>query len=334
MAALLPGALRALDEECKDPLFELHWQGRIGYTTMEAEQLGSLNGYPTVKNGMTLCPRYNGKASCCNVEFESEQMKFFDHFRKTILPSKIARIDAYRRSIEDVMLSPAYHEAGRAEHEQFALVIESFNPVLEGQPQAECFRAILAYAAGMSCFACRPDWVRFVTMLENQVVRVNVHPAVCMGLWSECETFALSVTMLQQAVLDSLLAKQARMQKENLSMFADLQALCDWLHDSVALHPFIRPAQSELEDSLEPAAEATKVHQDEPLREAPGAWLRPFITDGLSENLDVLGEGTSSGFPLEWTASPSSAVRGAQPWAALRSFWLSLVALLACPGRG
>lgn len=75
----------------KDPLFETHWYGKPGYASKLGGNIEVLNSIPTVKTGLTLCPRYNGKASCCSEEFEQEQSKYFGYFRSFIFPAKAPR---------------------------------------------------------------------------------------------------------------------------------------------------------------------------------------------------------------------------------------------------
>merc|ERR1712172_201657 len=68
-----------------------------------------------------------------------------------------------------------------------------------------------------------------------------------MELWASCEAFGEATRRLRQSLLDSLLAKQAKHNVVDLTMFSDQQTLCDYLHDNVALHPFRMPSETELE---------------------------------------------------------------------------------------
>lgn len=247
-----------LDEQCKDPLFETHWYGKYDIHT--------LNSIPTVKTDLQLCPEYNSLASCCSSEFELEQQRYFDDYRSIIFVSKLVRTTEHRQSVVEVKNTPAYTSAGHTEREQYQHALEAFNPVLTPAVHGDCFSALLTYTAGMNCFACRPDWFKYVTVENGVVVRIHVHPSVCMEVWSRCEQLGEAAMNLKQALLDSVLAKQAKLQAEDLDMFADQQSLCNFLHDEVSLHPFQRPSMVEREAA--PGVHKEPVH---PAGEARGA---------------------------------------------------------------
>jgi len=288
IAGSLLGPAWALDEQCKNPLFESHWFGKVGYATRLGGHIQELNSIPTVKTGLKLCPKYNGNSSCCSEEFEREQSRYFNYSRQMIFPAKLQRIAEHHQSVRDVLNTAEYTAATSVEREQLELAIERFNPVLHPTVNGACFSELLTYAAGMTCFACRPDWFAFVTQEGGQVIRVHVHPSVCMELWVKCEFFGQATIVLRQALLDSALAKQAKQPVEDLDMFADQQALCNWLHDEVALHPFSRPTEAE--------REAAHRHHETQRR----------LQYNHRGEIDLLDEGRLSTFNTHWIGSSNA----------------------------
>lgn len=325
----------ALDNQCKNPLYETHWFAKVGSATTEGSPLATVNSIPTVKTGLRYCPYYNVKASCCNVEFESEQLQHYEHFSTMIFPSKLARIEEQRRSVQDVTNTAAFDAATEVQREQLGLALERFNPVLHPSVNAGCFSSLLMYTAGMNCFACRPDWFEFVTRTHSgQVIRVNVDPSVCMELWSQCEVFGEAAMALKQALLDSSLAKQAKLQAEDLNMFADQQALCNWLHDEVATHPFRRPSESEREAARRSSAgqAAMAASQTAQMRRLQAESNTTRRLQGEEFLLDVLTEGRRSGFDIHWhSAMSAGATRaaGVCMWPLLAASATTLASLLA-----
>lgn len=323
---LVAAAANALDDQCKDPLFESHWAGKVGYATMPGHHTEEMSSIPVVETHLAMCTQFNGKATCCNRAFEQEQIKYFNFYRDMIFPSKLERIAAQRQSVKDVMNTAAYSAATRVEREQLSLAIERFNAVLHPSVNGPCISELLTYVAGMNCFACRPDWFAFVTQSEKHVgdvLRVHIHASVCMGLWSACEVFGEAAVKLKQALLDSSLAKQAKKETENLEMFSDQQTLCDWLHDAVALHPFRRPTTAEREAANQHRSSGGKEDQAvEP--QAKGFLPEPSATerrlqgveqlrDGQGE-IDVLAEGRASQFKTQWGDSAGGGRAGLPLW--------------------
>jgi len=341
LVALLPALLpQALDEQCKDPLFQAHWFGKAGFATRGAEGFAALNSIPIVKTGLSLCPQYNGRMSCCSAAFEAEQLRHFGYFRNMIFPLKFHTLLAHRQSVRDVQHTAAFSVATSVEREQFNLALERFNPVLHPSVHAECFSAILTYTAGMNCFACKPDWFAYVVQEGGQVIRVLVHPSVCMELWARCEAFGTAAMELRQALLDSALAKQAKHPSEDLSMFASQQALCHWMHGEVALHPFQRPSEAEREAAPEDAhAAAVTTTTLSPEAQAAQAEAASFqahrsvgrrLQDGGGlAGLDLWAEGRRSGFDIIWPGTPSAAPRRAPGPGRLRAGLLAVVAAAA-----
>ncbi|CAE7941761.1 unnamed protein product [Symbiodinium sp. KB8] len=293
-------AAHALDPQCHNPLFKAHWFGEFGSASVEATgRLPTLNSDPMVHNGLRFCPAYNSEASCCSAKFEAVQGMHYDYFRNHIFPSKLVRVIQHRESVMQVMETNEYKEAPDLEKEQYAAAVEGFAPVLQPELHAGCWSALLTYAAGMSCFACKPDWMLYVRPhcppKCNEVVRVQVHPSDCDELWVSCERFGFVAKALRQALLDSILAKQAKMPVEDLSMFEGQQVLCSWMHDLVALHPLQRPTEAEKEAT--PAS-------------GPDALSKRLSNRRLQSEIDgdtglrffrVMHEGRQSGFDVTWS---------------------------------
>merc|ERR1719253_796688 len=102
--------------------------------------------------------------------------------------------------------------------------------------------------------------------------------------------------------MDSSLAMLQDTGLENLDMFRDQQILCDWMHDMVAMHPFVTPMEMQREAApvphlvmangrrLVPAGAGQQV-------DAPHAPRR--ATDEERE-YDAMWGGKASGFDISW----------------------------------
>eukprot|EP00747_Dinoflagellata_sp_TGD_P191692 gnl/TRDRNA2_/TRDRNA2_55423_c0_seq1.p1 gnl/TRDRNA2_/TRDRNA2_55423_c0~~gnl/TRDRNA2_/TRDRNA2_55423_c0_seq1.p1 ORF type:complete len:361 (-),score=80.20 gnl/TRDRNA2_/TRDRNA2_55423_c0_seq1:51-1100(-) len=318
LAACLPVSLTALDSQCKNTLFQTHWFGKSDIET--------LNSIPTVKTGLKLCKQFNREASCCSEEFEKEQLTYYNYFRDTIFVGKMARVALHWQSVADVRHTAAYDDATYTEREQYKLAMEKFAPVLDTGVHAECLSTILQYTAGMNCFACKADWFEYVHQHHNRVIRVNIDPGVCIEVWSHCEEFGRATQELKQAVLDSVLVKQAKREAENLDVFFDQQSLCNWLHVEVALHPFQRPSEMDRETApkllqLDPPEIPDIDMKSDESRDSPFGRL---LKDDIRKDYNALVEGGKTGFDLRWENVPVGAAHPSNG-----NSWLTSLAALS-----
>lgn len=323
--------------QCRDPLFQTHWAGK--------NDIQTLSEYPHVKTNLKMCPSFNLKSSCCHQTFESEQQKYFTFWRRSF-EEIFLRINEHRESV-----IASFPEKGlpTADVEQYQVVIESFKGVFNPYVQNMCFSTLLNYAAGMMCFACRPNWFHYAviqggnTSVEH-VLRIRLARTVCLQIWADCHLFGEAAEKLTAALRDSAVARRAPRAVENLDMFLGQQQICDWMHAQVALHPFRLPTtedgqvglwepQGQAEtDALEsgegtPAAFASAASNAAKVGETPTRRLEEKL------ELDSLDDGRNSRFDTKWRVPaglPSDLFEGAALRDALRpllcvlSLWISL----------
>jgi len=277
--------VHGLHEQCKNPLYETHWFGK--------NDIQTLNEFPTVKTNLKLCPAYNQKASCCHQTFESEQQKYFN-FWKNMLAAKLGRIAAHRKSVLSVVAPGTEDNLSTQDKQQLQAAMDGFDSVLSSSTHTDCFASMVTYIAGMICFSCKPEWFNYALMDGDQLVRLRIKSTVCVDLWNTCQPLGSAVGTLKQAIVDSAIAKQAQVAEEDLDMFLSQHALCDWIHDTIALHPFSVPPK-ETQIAVSTAATARR--------------LVSFQTD-----FDVMSEGRNSGFDCTWR-NPASGAGGPYPTA-------------------
>lgn len=104
---------------------------------------------------------------------------------------------------------------------------------------------------------------------------------------------------LYQAILDSRLAMRSRLPVEYLEMFEDQQALCDWAHDVIAMHPFTSP--NEVEKEATPPVSMRRLQTETPLHESLERDNLSFIRE-----YDVMNQGRASRFDTSWKGSHSA----------------------------
>lgn len=339
--ALLFGVVHMLDfvkgqtDQCRNPLYETHFFGK--------NDIQTLNNFPTVKTNLRACPAYNQKASCCHQTFEAEQQKYYNFWRR-IFEAKMTRVIVYRKSVVDVEQTDDFRLASYADKQQYQQAMDAFAEVLDPSVHSDCLSMVMTYVAGVICFSCKPEWVNFCEVVDEKVIRVRTTSSVCSALWTVCGNFGDAVQRLKLALLDSALAKLGTFHaEEDLDMFFDQEALCDWLHDTVALHPFSAPTEADkasrlnqmlaadtrrLEAGLDPDLDfgkdlrsllfgnKTTMHA----RDTQITDVAEAAAEGrrlqFQRRFDAIKEGQASGFDRSWKGFPgltSSARRWVTP---------------------
>jgi hypothetical protein len=115
---------------------------------------------------------------------------------------------------------------------------------------------------------------------------------------------------LELRILDSALAKQAKVGLESLYMFRDQQSLCDWAHVRIALHPFSLTTTADKEANAMAEASRRLAGEDPPVLFLPRNDTRLSTqSDNVAgshqrrlEDLqfDVIAEGQATRFDLIW----------------------------------
>lgn len=268
--------------------------------------MSMLNRSASVKTGLKYCPLYNSQVSCCSPKFERAQMFSFNNVRDSVFMSKLARVAVHLQSVAALEHTKFFRIASADERKQYKSVLESFSFVLHPHVHSDCMSGLLTYTAGVLCFACKPDWDKYVTMEAGAVVRLHVDPSVCAELWSRCEVFGQVASDLKESLGASALAQRAKRKAESLDMFFHKQSLCGWVHKEVALKPFRKPsvedwepgvASAEIAKPMESTCEANETDE-------AGSCLnseRILNESNSTEHyFNVFLEGERSGFKVKW----------------------------------
>jgi len=107
------------------------------------------------------------------------------------------------------------------------------------QSYGPCFEALGEYAAGMACFACEPEWVRYVWRDSREsVVGVSIASRSCVELGRRCEVFMKAQEAFSASHTMTRLTQIPGRALPSLFMFSSREALCDWAATNIALRPF------------------------------------------------------------------------------------------------
>lgn len=290
-------------QECHNPLFETHWFTETGSSESLAE-------VPTVVEALRLCPLYNGRASCCRKTFEQEQLLHFNFWQK-IYAYKLERSRKNKAAVVQIQQQPFFNSATDDERAQYFRVLGKFDEVLAPENHASCFSALVTYTAGMLCFSCEPQWKQFVHLDYGKIVRILLTDRTCTEIYARCEKFGQVTSAFKHVLLDSRLATMQMTALENFDMFADQQALCDWMHNAVAMHPFTTPSEIQREAAPIPNIihasrrlwNATELSEAAYLRQLAGA----NEAEPTGPGYDAMDAGKASGFDITWGGVTSAA---------------------------
>merc|ERR1711879_510040 len=209
------------------------------------------------------------------------------------------RVAVHMQSVAALEHTKLFRHASPEERKKFKFVMETFSFVLHPHVHSDCLSGLLAYTAGVLCFACRPDWYKYVTLEAGAVSRLHVGPSACAELWNLCEVFGQVASDLKQSIVDSELAQRAKRKAENMDMFFSEHSLCHWIHNEVALQPFRKPSVSDWEP--ESAVPSAPEHAPQPAcedLEADGTGTCLTARESLNASelvVDILLEGELSG---------------------------------------
>mmetsp|Transcript_110891 Transcript_110891/g.192253 ORF Transcript_110891/g.192253 Transcript_110891/m.192253 type:complete len:445 (+) Transcript_110891:20-1354(+) len=279
---------------CQNPLFKPLW-----FSASRA----SLNEVPVLHSDLTLCQKYNERDSCCNANLEANLLRTEFERRQRQLGMALGSVrDVETRVSEYVTSRPKALQ--EVQHEDLA----NFQELLRGLARLRsaaptCLSAVTQYAAGMLCFSCRSDWVRFgvqpnISDIHGTEFLVRVRDYETRVVWVRCEEFGVRANHVIQALQDTgnlvdlaVGYQEAQRLRSRLSMFLNEASLTHGLYTSVVLRPIFGG-----ERWNEAAA---------PLEEREPSLPSGFqAVEDLASHAELsfapLEEGWRSGFETEW----------------------------------
>jgi len=268
-AAAAVGNATAVEGNCWNPMFALHWAGKSDVRHMEAQ--------PTLQQGLNLCPFYNGKYACCPRAFEDELMVAFDRWVKH-LQSKVDAVKAFQLNVVRVKDSKLYVDAPPDERALLERLLTSFAPVLEAF--GNCFDTMLEYIAGMLCFSCDASWRDDVLLTADgtRVTHLRINDASNDELWQQCRSLGIAAMDMHARAYDSVMAKSIMIPFEDMTMYENKITVSEYMEREALL---IMRGPNELSITVEP-------QDDTGRRLSPGEV-------GYSE-INPVADGRRSGF--------------------------------------
>jgi len=213
---------------CANPMFATYW------ATLKDDK-GHLLNRPTPYSAVGLCPAWQTKPSCCDPSIENDQRHALQVWRVE-MKHRVQLLRSYLQELVSLRRTPAYKTANPAARQRFDAAVDAFKPALDSA--RPCITRVLAYATGMLCFACNPDWFHYVWRDRSGIVtKVNVTAGACTQLGEPCVDFAIATRNLEMAIADSSLAKAVDAAWPDLWMFGSRELLCSWAQQNIALTP-------------------------------------------------------------------------------------------------
>jgi hypothetical protein len=169
---------------------------------------------------------YNHAQVCCNPSFEEEMVRAMDIWQ-TNLAQVIEDIQDFRDAVSAIPLTEAYADAGTHERNSLDVALKAFDPVL--RLYGLCFDTMLAYIAGLLCFACDPDWEAALVMDGVHAIGYEVDPSTFDALWNACQVWSGYAQTLEFRVKDSALGKRLPLPFPDLSPFMSESALANYM---------------------------------------------------------------------------------------------------------
>lgn len=293
-AVVMTDSLDSKLGSCQNPLFKSLWF---------SASRPSLNNIPVLQSDLSLCQKYNERDSCCNSKLEANLLRAEFEKRQRQLGLALGSVrDVESRVSEYVTSRPTVLQ--QVQHEDLA----NFQELLRGLARLRsaaptCLSAVMQYAAGMLCFSCRPDWVRFGMQANMSDIRGNEFLVHVRGyetrvVWVRCEELGNRANHVIQALQDTgnlvdlaVGHQEAERLRSRLSMFLDEGTLTRHLYSSIVLRPIFGGERWN--------EAAAPVEEWEPVTPA-GIEALEDLASHAELSFAPLEEGWRSGFETEW----------------------------------
>ncbi|CAK9086558.1 Hypothetical protein (Fragment) [Durusdinium trenchii] len=213
--------------ECMNPLFRGQWYtGELDIAQLEARpRIHQLLG----------CKLWSGNSSCCNSNLEALQRRAFLGYKEHF-DSQIHVLAEYSTALMDLKDSDVFEMAETLEQKLLQRAMHSIQSAVK--LAESCIIRLMAFVAGMICFACQPDWSAFVWRSGlGEVVGVNIDPEACVYVDWGCGMFGRAVQKAYSHVMESTLAKRLHTSLPDFSMMYSRLELCRWLRSVLAMQP-------------------------------------------------------------------------------------------------
>ncbi|CEM27492.1 unnamed protein product [Vitrella brassicaformis CCMP3155] len=231
LLALQGGQLGAKDINCRNPLFAGHW-----FSTNE--EIGHLSPQPQTYADLLVCPQFNGRPSCCTPSIASQLRAALASWTHH-LQAQLDDAQRYLLALREIRKTQAFNNTATDEKAHFDEAMDAVCSVFKSHQR--CFDGILEVTSGLLCFACAPDWKRYVGVEKKSggIAMVSISESSCGHLWMQCRDMGLASKRLLDKVLDSHLTRRVAVPLPQLDAFQDEELLCKYAMNVIALRPFL-----------------------------------------------------------------------------------------------